>query len=263
MRTWTCIRSGGSLALLVLTGWFVAQFHAESLKIEKRRPIEEALDSLRLSHGLAVSYEDPKYEYSADLVDVTAETRNPDSPRRVLMPASGEVTITYDLTNKGEIADPAGAVRDMLNRSNATGERGQFELSVVRERLVVLPTKFRDVEGRLVRQALPLDTRINLSLEDVDGAEILAKIRVQVGERIGIPVYGGWHKQFPRMQSFEVVDMPAREAIAKLLDLSDRNLVWYMLHDPTTKAYYLNMLNVPAISRSLPSQSTPRASPQQ
>lgn len=66
------------------------------------RPVAEAIRSLTARHPVVITYEDPRYEYSGDTLDVTEQVRNPlnrnaaGSAVRVLVPKGGLLQVSYD-----------------------------------------------------------------------------------------------------------------------------------------------------------------------
>ena len=91
------------LALLVacvIAGAADANGPELQLAVTDPRPVALAIAVLSERHGIAITYEDPRYEFEGDLKDVTSEVaRSPIKPgQRILVPLGGALGLTYSIS---------------------------------------------------------------------------------------------------------------------------------------------------------------------
>lgn len=82
------------------------------------RPISTVLRDLQEKYGLSVTYEDPRYQYSGDLQDVSERVRRGNSGARgepVLVPRGKPFKFVYSLSDVGSPEESRNTVARMLS----------------------------------------------------------------------------------------------------------------------------------------------------
>jgi hypothetical protein len=98
-----------------------------TLQVDDPRPLEAAVLSLIKRYPVAITYEDPRYEYSDDIEDTTARVlKNPSaSSARVLVPRGGVLQADIEISpDSGQPVSIAAAVQGIVNAKNVIPRGG-------------------------------------------------------------------------------------------------------------------------------------------
>jgi hypothetical protein len=194
------------------------------------RPLSTLLKQMRKREGVAVTYEDPRYNKRADM-------RGPD------------MTFSYSAQ---ALHDPDGDQLAIARMLREYGASGGLTFSIVRDanRLNVVPTEVLDAAGKRVRQGSILDTAISIPPARRDGSELLQAICDAIKKETGYEIGVGPSAPdniLVRYSTMEGVDnVTARSALAHLLDSSTHpgSFVWDLYFDPADGGYGLNFAYV-------------------
>jgi hypothetical protein len=94
------------------------------LSVTDPRPVAKAMEALSDRHGVAITYEDPSYEFEGDLVDVASQlSRTPLRPgQKLLIPRGRPIEFTYTISSSAGKPDRVDAViRRVLDTYAASG----------------------------------------------------------------------------------------------------------------------------------------------
>lgn len=202
------------------------------------RPLEQALDGVRVKYGWLVSYEDPQYLVAKDLKDSVA-VPNSKIPAGTFF--SADIPAADTAGNPPE-EKSLQALVDAYNHSN---NPGRFELRKGEDSaMTVVGVGESDDKGGVSSQKPLLDTVITIpEAERSIGAtvELLCKA---VADETHMPVTVG---VTPRA----VVDftnvkaggtkVPARTILAQAIAASTHPIYWRLLYDPDAKGFMLNI----------------------
>jgi hypothetical protein len=118
----------GLLALVVVLGFGSAQQTSRVITVNDPRPLAEAIRTLEKVSGQPITYEDPPYTHSADVVD-RSDSFNHKPGVKALLPKGGALNFAY-MTN--EVSDRNGTakvVERLANTFNKTYPSGaQFSV---------------------------------------------------------------------------------------------------------------------------------------
>src|SRR3954452_7623341 len=93
------------VASLLLFGYALAANSigpdTHQLSVTDPRPVAKAMEGLSDRHGVAITYEDPSYEFEGDLIDVASQvSRSPLKPgQKLLIPRGGPIEFTYTISS--------------------------------------------------------------------------------------------------------------------------------------------------------------------
>ena len=82
-----------------------------TLSVNTFRPLDAVATTLELKFGIVVSAEDPFFQFSGDLEDVSV--RNPEMRSGALVPASWGFDVRFPVKPDGSPQDPLGMLRSM------------------------------------------------------------------------------------------------------------------------------------------------------
>jgi hypothetical protein len=248
------------ILFLIAVGLFVCRSVCqESVTISSdpndlSRPISTLIDQIRKREKISITYEDPRYENSADIEDVTervsrgTELEKKYGPR-FLVPKGHAITFVYKPSGVHDGANAKTTISRML-QEYAAGGGPVFIVSAGGTRLHVVPSELLSSSGTRARQDSILESQITVPPAARDGGQLLEaicdEIRRQTGFKIGVgPSVPG--NNLARYRTGKGIDQqPARAAIADLLDHASvaGAFDWDLYFDPTDKAYVLNFAYV-------------------
>lgn len=229
------------------------------LAVTDPRPVAQAVAVLSERHGIAITYEDPRYEFEGDLKDVTIEvSRSPIKPgQRILVPLGGSLELTYSISpTSGKPEQVDALIRKILDTHVANGGGSQFELTQDGSTFHVVPVMLKSSQGTWKATTSVLDTPINVAIEQRSGIQMVdaicealtdaARVRVVVGvEPLNAManaqiVDGGTNEAAGAMLS-RVLQRLTRQSAERFGKDFERPYVWQLLFDPTTQGYFLNL----------------------
>jgi hypothetical protein len=226
-----------------------AQTNVASIYVDDPRPVAAAIQSLLERFPVVITYEAPRFEYSRDIKDVTHAVRNPLAPpstQRVLVPRGGILQASYELSvATGQPTDMGEALRRILEANNAGPAGGRFRVLEAGGVFHVVPTAIRNAEGAWVPQASVLDTRITISVHDVNGFQLLDAIATEIedasGVRIGV-AGENFNNTLARYRGdMEAADEVAREVLLRALHAISERFTWRLFYGAGVKYYVLNL----------------------
>jgi hypothetical protein len=221
------------------------------------RPVAEAAWQLEKRYGWVITYEDPIYVYSSEIVDVTTQiSRNldqykPGEAPKVFVPKGGELSIDLNLNSEtGRPVDsPESVMQQVLDANTEAGYAGRFRLESDGQILHIIPTAYRDRFGALLPQQSVLDSIITIPSQERSDLQSLELLRDEVGRitrtKIGFGTFDPnlFANSRNRLSAHRE---KARYYLVRLLENAapDTSLSWRLLYDPTMKIYFLNIHEV-------------------
>jgi hypothetical protein len=219
-----------------------------TLDVYGGRPVSDAVYALEQRYGYIITYEDPEYVYSDDVIDETAAVRRdhrqagPSVPRLMLPRGSG---FLMQLPPSPCISpsEMTSILQQLLQLPASRGGRFRMEESKLGAIFHVIPTEARDRRGRWSEQVSPLDARISFPSVARSEDQLLATIvgavsaaahvsvnyNINGGTIIGpYPVSGA----APGFQyNIGADDETAREVLTRMLVARpDREMSWALLN---------------------------------
>lgn len=220
-----------------------AQTTLKSLDVTEHRPVRAAVLELISQYPVAITYEDPRYEYAGDLEDLSDQVRDKfPNAHGLIAPRGGSLHANYEVSQgAGELGNVSAALNNIVNAANVAAFGSRFTVLRIGDVFHVIPTEGRDSTGAWVKQTSILDVRITLKTDVLNGVELLKAIIEKVGQASGQKVgwgIGGLTNTFGAYRgSIDVKDEPARDVLIDMLhDISDR-FGWVVTYIPAHKDY--------------------------
>jgi hypothetical protein len=254
-RCWIALIGSGALALFAIS-WppVTAQTYAVVLSVNDPRPMGEAVLSLIRSYPVTITYEDPRYEYSGDLRNVTRDGSKTSRPQvRMIVPRGRALQAAYDVSQAtGAPVDIDDAVQKIIDSNNRAPSGGHFELRRRGDALHVVPTEVRDSNGRWIRQQSVLDVPITFSsggernffelvdalIKEASGAS--GQKIVSAGLVAGSFACSRGCAEYNR--TVEASNEPARDVLIRLLHSMNARYSWVLYYDPSMRCYFFNIV---------------------
>ena len=198
------------------------------------RPLEQAVDALQLKYGWLVSYEDPQFVSSLDVLTVaTTDNRT--------LPKGGAFSAEFPASTQ----DEGKILQSVLDSYNKSDNPGRFELRTSSQGIVsIVGTEARDKGGRLSRQPAPFDLPITISARERTITETLNLICRQISEHRGVAIAIG-------ISPTKLLDntkvkvggskVAARELLLRALTSPHSRFYWRLLFDTSSKRYSLDI----------------------
>lgn len=226
----------------------------ETLSVNNARPVAEAAWELENRYGWAITYEDPIYMHSSEVVDVTTQVRRdldrykPGEAPKVFVPKGGGLSITFrvDSHTGRPVGSPESLMQQVLDANTAAGYSGRFRLQSKGGIVHVIPTAYKEKSGALVPYQSVLDSIITIPSQErtalqsldllCDALSRIAKTKVSLGT-IDPNLFSHSRNQIG------VNRVKARDFLVKLIESvnTSSSLSWRLLYDPTVKNYFLNI----------------------
>lgn len=246
-----CVVSTCALVSLSVTagGESSHQTSGLSISVENARPLGAAVRELGHRHGWVLTYEDPRFDYPGDQLDVTfSVARSPVPPgRRILIPRGGPFTFTYGPAENGAL-DARTTLDALVKAYSARGYPGTFRVAESSEALHVLPSSARDNGGRIVSHQSLLDTRISIPFGERTAFEwandVLSAVRQVTGAGLEFRSMPINLMLRSRLQG-EAIYEPARDVLMRTLTgATGEKITWHFLYSPHEKKYSLGVFLV-------------------
>jgi len=220
--------------------------------ISDSRPLAGAITEIENRFGIAVSYEDPAYEHSVDIEDVTTTVRRDgDLSRRVLIPRRGTFTFVYDI-DSATLPSHRALLTKLVSDYHASENAGMFDLVEGAGGFHVIPAGVRRSDGVIIQHKSPLGTLVSIPVKRRTIAETIEIVLAAAHEQSGaILVEGVTPSQWLSTIDYEdgARAEPARDVLARALAASGVTLSWQLFYDPGFKMYALNIHRVPSTAR--------------
>jgi len=217
--------------------------------VEDARPLGAAVLSLLTRYPVVITYEDPRYQYSGDLQDVTERVRrNPNSTGkgRILVPRGGHLHASYEIAQEtGTPVNMKDALNGVVAAKNLNAVGGRFAVYQSGDALHVVPVEVRDSNGAWVKQQSVLNTPITLSSGELDGYALMEAILKEVsdasGIKLGLAAENVTNTLGRYRGGIEAADEPARDVLLRALHSISPRLTWILNYDPSDRYYFFNV----------------------
>ncbi|HZT39145.1 MAG TPA: hypothetical protein VFA28_14730 [Bryobacteraceae bacterium] len=202
-------------------GHIVRNGDTATLMVDSGRPVDLAAITLAEQYGIVVSVEDPPYIYREDIKDVTAEvSRDRTPPNRVLVPKGGRLEVTFDLGAHGAPANVRAVLQRLVDAANAAFPFA-YRIDETQGALALVPTRTRDVLGRVVEITPLMDRRVTIARGArtmIETARLMTDALAAQTMHVSCcqSVVGGVPWGLP-MITFEAHDEPARSVLRRLI----------------------------------------------
>ncbi len=238
-------------------------------KIQDPRPFKAAIDALEDRFGVPINYEDPRFEATDEIIDVTDQVQNTQQRRanpnvRIKVPKGGVFVI--DLIAPNATVPSRDDIQSLLiqlrSSYDAQALPGKFVVAQIStahgSNLVVEPIAVRNKEGVWTKTPPVLDSPITIPSATRSGFETLTQIASAIGESSGfrtvigtVPLNALAHATM----NFGARREPARTALLQFLQQlggaqalagpsPQMGFSYRLLFDPSYRLYVLNIQSV-------------------
>jgi hypothetical protein len=176
--------------------------------IDSPRPVAAAIKKIEAVYGWPVTYEDPPYAFSGDLVDMAARYSKPDAAPWPV-PRGGTFALQLESAAKLEFGERSseGSARDAIlamlkSYSASVGGDELFTLTESDGLFHVVPVQRKDRSGKLEKIAPLLDAPLSISPNQANGDDVLTTFCKAVTQQTGEQVHLVTNWQSPSAYTF-------------------------------------------------------------
>lgn len=203
--------------------------------VDYPRPLAAAVRQVEQHFGWVVTYEDTRYLYPGDIVDVTEQfRRDPTRPGRILQMRNGSIDLTYTPASDSVEFQVREVLEALLVHSAERGNTGEFGVERVTGGYHVVPIATRGRTGSRQAYSSPLDTPISLEFRNETALEFVFRLASAVTEASGLTVQPGTIP-LNRLEQTRVAvgaqSEVARDVLWRTLRAIGEDLSWQMLCD--------------------------------
>jgi len=162
-----------------------AQAPAETLESSAPRPLADVVLQLETRFGARITYEDPRWEFAGDLVDVTESVRRDgvrDSQHRVVAPVGRP--FRFEIPNRLKyVPTPRPVLLTVVREYGNSGNNGRFSITATGDVFHVIPVARRNRSGTVTPMKSRLASRVRLSPRSRSAQDLIAEVLASVSSR--------------------------------------------------------------------------------
>jgi hypothetical protein len=221
------------------------------ISVNYPRALSVVIDEIRRRHGVAISYEDPPYEYPGDVVDVTQWVRRdldqfPDGQAPpVVFPRMCRFQTEYEVDPvTGDPTNLMDTLRTVVSAYNSGDNPGKFKVENLPLGPCIVPTQVRDVRGEWRNVQPLLSTPISLDFTNVSNRRALSAFLSVLGSNTTVEVIGSAVMQERGGLSIMVENEAARAVLTRLLQdpaYGGVHNFWNFNYGPKPQCWVLNL----------------------
>jgi hypothetical protein len=243
----------GTLILFCLPVHGRSQGKPIEIRVDDPRPLANAVQALEERFGWVITYEDPPFVHTSDLIDRAdpeakrADAGLPAVAPRDLVPRGGAFTFTYELPDGQEPA-PERVLMSLLSQFHSRNLGSEFRLFHTGSVFHIVPAKSKDSAGEPVVRRSVLSTRISVKAERRTVTDMIREILREVSKSTSIPMIVATIPM-NRFRQVEVqggaTDEPAQDVLLRTLE-SAGTYSWLLFYanDLVPPTYALNIIAV-------------------
>lgn len=275
MRTVTGLLYPLRPALLVIISAILGSAQSPSiLTVGGSRPLMKGINAIEAKAGIPINYEDPQFEYPADLQDVTDEARNPQqraaNPNTsIVVPRRAKLSLNSTLFSQQFVtqSDVFSLLIELRKVHDAQNLPGRFEIVQKGSVWTVEPSAVRSKNGTLAAASSVLNTRISLPFQERNSLECLLMVAKETsrasGTRIDVGAYPAVAFANAKLMCGST-DQPANVVLTRLFariaavysaGISPLLYSYRLLYDSNVKYYLLNVNSVPSNTSNMSTTS--------
>lgn len=246
-----------------------------TLDVAASRTVLRAILALERNYGYVITYEEPKYVYAGDLKDITGLRRDLNrypqgKAPKVLIPLGGRLQLPLPRSSRLSDSEMYDLLKQLVDEWNDSNQGGaHFAVQENDAIFHIVPTEVRDISGNWQPVQSALAVSISLPKEPRTERQTFEAICGAVSAKAGIRLYslpnGGLILGPPRITEYALGanDEQASNVLLRAFKAMGITRSWYLLYDPTTHAYYMNINAVPGVAAAAPSAAKPAPRPAQ
>jgi hypothetical protein len=234
----------------------VARVSDRNYRVTDSRPLARVANFLEKKLAVPISYEDPAWSNSADMVqagDILARrnaipSSNP-TWRGPLVPREGSVDVVLPaLRGKSDMDNALSVLQDSINNHRTRRNSGEFKVLQLSDgQLSIVPDRVADKDGRMIAQPSLLDLRISFPEAERTRGETLKLIcqALSAAGKVSVNIGSIPNEAFPKAKvQVGANSAIAREVLLKTLKVpGDLKYSWILSHDPEGKFGYILSLH--------------------
>ena len=233
------------LAAAVLVG---QTYDTSNPVISDPRPLARVADFLEAKYGWRITYEDPVILYPGDFTDITAQVRRSGSGPPIYAARRGRIDMRDVLPPVLSAKDdPAVLLQRAIELHNSGGGVGVFRVLRTGDTFHVIPSKIKDVDGKVLEATPLLDTAVTIPEQERTVGETVSAITDAISLATSVTVRST--PMFMRHSGEKIVfgasNEPARSALLRLFDSSgNKTTSWLFLCGAGERHCTLNVIDI-------------------
>jgi hypothetical protein len=209
-----------------------AQETVRILVVDYPRPVEAAVQQIEKRFGAVVTYEDTRYVSADEIVDITAEVRDPTFKKRLFGRKTGSLDVTYRLGSDAAGTQVDGVLEAVISQANQQRRFGEFRVERIQGGHHVIPVATKGKTGARQLYTSPLEARITIPHQQESGLDAMIRLIGAITAFSGSTVKAGTMPltRFERSTvSWSAQAEPAREVLWRVLQSLGPDLSWQLL----------------------------------
>jgi hypothetical protein len=249
------VRLVAGLSAALLCGSAIARAQAgKPIVVDDARRLSAVVHEFEKRHGVVVTYEDPLYMFSGDVVDVTSQVRRDGktSPR-ILVPLAGPFQFDYEPADLQAPGGTASVLEKLLEAYGNTPYPGVFRLARSGDVFHVIPSMERNALGNMEASSPLLDATIAIDGQERNLIEVLHAIGDAVSAETGTKLVAGGPIASNLFIQTRVRGITtkgiARNLVLEALQATGRRISWRMFCGPEPRFCALSFHSVQSVER--------------
>ena len=217
-------------AMLVLSSSVLLGAQADDLFVNDPRPISAMAEKIAQQTGWTITYEDPSYQYAADIEDFSGVLTDPSSNAPFYVMRKVPFVFTLDAEKR---KDAVKAISELVDTFEMRTGGQKFKVIAENGYIHIVPQLNRDKQGTWAEQRPALDTRISLTAGKRTLADFMSEFTQVVSKESGRRIDIG---TVPLNLLFNTeVELPAfknteaRTVLREALSRAPTKLSWHLL----------------------------------
>ena len=221
-----------------------------TIAVNDPRPLAKAADELERLSGVPIHYEDVRYSYASDVVDVTDQVARPEARAknpnlRVLIPRGGDLSAAPDLDKAtGKVKNLDAALAGLLSAHVGKGLPGVYATNNVNGVHIIAPSKVLQTDGVLQPVSSVFEKPTSFPFQSRTLLETLEIILAAVSTESGYKVSLGTAPLRLLAQttvSLGATNESAQSVLLRLLANSPAALSYRLFYSPSQHYYLFNL----------------------
>ncbi|MBU1660928.1 MAG: thioredoxin [Chloroflexi bacterium] len=210
-------------------------FHVD---VTGETPLADAIEGFMRLHQVLVTYEDPLYEFTGDMEDLTHTRKDlakypPGQAPVVLKPKRMQFQAQYLLdAQKKAPGDITAALEQLIEQYNHGPRIAEFRLLEGPGIWHVVPTRVRDKSGDWKSATPLLDKVVHLTGGETNYIQFSGALLDEACRDAGVKLWGFGNLP-PQIVKLPEGDFSLREILARLITSNFVNVTWFFRCDPT------------------------------
>jgi len=232
---------------------------SDTLTIDSGRPLMRAALILQALYGYVITYEDPWYSNSDDVVDIAPSTIKgysafkPGNGPKLIVPRSSQLSIKLPASKKLSQDELFGRLQDLVKLQKSKPRGGHFQVLQTGDSFHIIPAEARDRNGNWSTQSSLLDTVISLPQEDRTESKLYLAIAgaVSAAAKVSMTVVVNHPLSYSSKSDLHTnvgaSNETARSVLMRALSVHPTKRTWTLMQTTESgpNVFSLNVMDIP------------------